>query len=97
MLGTAEGGAEDGGRDVCPVRTRVLEATEVTPARILASATHPGFFTLMTPRLLRLPVSSWSHPEQGGGGVAPILQLTSEGQVSKGPDFAPRSSPVTLR
>lgn len=39
-----------------PSGARVLEADAVLPARIPASPTHPGCFTLGTPRLPRPPV-----------------------------------------
>lgn len=55
--GRSWGGAPRTGRARrFPSGTRVLEADVVLPARIPASPTHPGCFTLGTPRLPRPPV-----------------------------------------
>lgn len=57
VLGAAGGGAPRTGRARrFPSGARVLEADAVLPARIPASPTHPGCFTLGTPRLPRPPV-----------------------------------------
>lgn len=67
-LQTLGGDSPRTGRATCfPSGAHVLGADRGAAGRILASPTPPGFFTLMTPRLLRLPVGSWSRPEPGGG------------------------------